>query len=38
MYAVADNQPRIITLLIESGKASVTASYGTDVTGLPYHA
>jgi ankyrin repeat protein len=38
MYAVADNQPRIITLLIESGKASVTASYGTDENGLPYHA
>jgi ankyrin repeat protein len=38
MYAIADNQPRIINLLIESGKASVTASYGTDKNGLPYHA
>jgi hypothetical protein len=38
MYAVADNQPRIIKLLVESGRASVTASYGTDVTSLPYHA
>jgi hypothetical protein len=38
MYAVADNQPRIINLLIESGRASVSASYGTDENGLPYHA
>jgi ankyrin repeat protein len=38
MYAVADNQPRIINLLVESGKASVTASYGTDENGLPLHA
>jgi hypothetical protein len=38
MYAVADNQPRIINLLVESGKASVTASYGTDENGIPYHA
>jgi hypothetical protein len=38
MYAVADYQPRIINLLVDSGKASITASYGTDVSGLPYHA